>query len=257
MMSTATRSATHAPARSSALAVSIEQYGDAAVMVTIADPDALRRAEDVVALRDRVLARRPFGVTDVVSGLESLLVEFDPLITASEHVEYAVRLLAELSLGTIEEAGAARTFTIPIVLDEEAGPDLVEVAAEWGVDVDVVIDHVLRSSLRISLLGAAMAPMMAGLDVVKPIRRQAEPRTDVPPGSIMVAGSNAIIQPFPGPTGWRVIGRTPLTIVDIHRAEPISFSTGDLVRFERISRADSALLDGGFLVSDRDGASRA
>jgi len=229
------------------LPVSIEQYGDAAVMVTITDVDAARRAADIVDLRDRLLERRPFGVTDVVSGLESLLIEFDPLATAAEHVEYAVRLLAELPPSTAVEQVVVQRFVIPVVVDEQAGPDLLELAAEWGVDAETVIDHVLRSTLTISLLGAAMAPMMAGLATVRPIRRRAEPRTDVPPGSIMVAGTNAIIQPFPGPTGWRVIGRTPLTIVDIHRADPVSFATGDEVRFERISREDAVLLDGAFL----------
>lgn len=230
-----------------ALPVVIEQFGDAAVMVTMADRDAGRRATGIVEVRDRLLGRRPFGVVDVVSGLESLLVEFDPLTTAGEHVEYAVRLLAELPQA-LRQADAARRFVIPVVFDDQAGPDLAEIAVEWGVSVDDVIQHVLRSSLTISLLGAAMAPMMAGLETVKPIRRRAEPRTDVPPGSIMVAGSHAIIQPFPGPSGWRVVGRTPLAIVDIHRSDPVSFATGDAVRFERVTRDEAAMLDGGFLM---------
>lgn len=229
-----------------ALPVVVEWYGDAAVMVTVDDPLAARRAADIVELRDRLLERRPFGVVDVVSGLESLLVEFDPLATAGEHVDYAIRLLAELPAAPRETASVQR-FVIPAVFDEQSGPDLAEVAAEWDASIEDVVDHVLRSSFTISLLGAAMAPMMAGLETVKPIKRRAEPRTDVPPGSIMVAGEHGIIQPFPGPTGWRVIGRTPLTIVDIHRPEPVSFATGDSVRFERISREDAAQLDGGFL----------
>ncbi len=88
-----------------------------------------------------------------------------------------------------------------------------------------------------------MAPMMDGHRTATGIRRRAQPRTDVAPGSIMVAGTNAIIQPFPGPTGWRVIGRTPHTIVDIRQSPPTSFGPGDAVTFVRIGSHQAALLE--------------
>ena len=64
----------------------------------------------------------------------------------------------------------------------------------------------------------------------------------------MIAGTNAIIQPFPGPTGWRVIGRTPLTIVDSRRERPVSFAPGDIVRFRRVDQGEALLRRGEFLV---------
>lgn len=235
--------------RTASLPISVEQYGDASIMLTVDHADRGARAADVISMRERVLARRPYGVREIVSGLESLLVSFDPLVTAAEHVDYSLRLLAELpDASTTGDAEGPREFVVPVVFDDESGPDLADVAGECGVSTEVVVEHLLRSRLTISLLGAAMAPMMSGLDVVRPIRRQAQPRTNVPPGAIMVAGTNAIIQPFPGPTGWRVVGRTPLTIVDIRRADPVSFATGDTVRFERVAREDAGALDGGFLL---------
>lgn len=231
--------------------IAVEPYGDSAVMVTIPhDDQAVRRAE-IVDFRDRLLSRRPYGVLDVVSGLESLLVEFDPLLTAPEHVVFAARLLAELPpVSQAPEAKAAHDFRIPVIFDAEAGPDLASVARELGATPEAVVDMIASSTFTISLLGAAMAPMMDGLRVPRPVRRLGEPRTDVAAGSVMIAGTNAIIQPFPGPTGWRVVGRTPHTIVDIARKEPVSFTTGDHVRFVPVSRDDAILLDGSFLVPE-------
>lgn len=231
-------------------AVTVEPYGDSAVMVSIPAADAAARRREIVAFRGRLLARRPHGVVDVVSGLESLLVSFDPLVTSFEHVEYAARLLAQLPDPDGAASQAPRAFAIPVLFDAEAAPDLGEVADELGLTADEVVDLVCRSRFSISLLAAAMAPMMDGLDAPRPVRRRAEPRTDVPAGSVMVAGVNAIIQPFPGPTGWRVVGRTPYTIVDIHRDRPVSFAPGDLVRFTRIDRAEAARLDGAFLLEE-------
>jgi len=223
--------------------ITVEPYGDSAVMVTLAHTDPAIRRTGIVRFRDRFLARRPHGVLDVVSGLESLLIEFDPLVTAPQHIEYAARLLAESLPPAL--SGAVHRFTIPAVFD---GPDLASVADEVGLAPDEVVKAITTSTLTISLLGAAMAPMMDGLLVPRPVRRLAEPRTDVAPGAIMIAGTNAIIQPFPGPTGWRVVGRTPHTIVDISRPAPVSFSPGDLVRFVPVTRDEATALAGSFLV---------
>ncbi|MER5428967.1 carboxyltransferase domain-containing protein [Streptomyces sp. NPDC002588] len=233
-------------------AVTVEPFGDSAVTASVPHPDPVIRRTAIVALRDRFLARRPPGVLDVVSGLESLLVEFDPLRTSPQHVEYAIRLLAEHlpdePAGRSARSGTALRFAVPVVFDEETGPDLASVAEEVGLAPAEVVEAIAESTFTISLLGAAMAPMMDGLRVPRPVRRRAEPRTDVAPGAIMIAGTNAIIQPFPGPTGWRVVGRTPHTIVDISRPDPVSFGTGDIVRFVPVTRDEAAALDAGFLM---------
>ncbi|MFI1480291.1 allophanate hydrolase subunit 1 [Streptomyces sp. NPDC020747] len=229
--------------------VAVEPFGDSAVMVTVPHAEQAIRRSAIVAFRDRFLAHRPHGVLDVVSGLESLLIEFDPLRTAPEHVEYAVRLLARWAPGDGPELPrAVREFAVPVVFDEETGPDLVSVAEEVGLEPAELVDSIAKSTFTIALLGAAMAPMMDGLELPKPVRRRAEPRTDVAPGAIMIAGDNAIIQPFPGPTGWRVVGRTPHTIVDISRPDPVSFGPGDVMRFVPVTRDEAAELDAGFLL---------
>jgi inhibitor of KinA len=238
-------------------AITVEPFGDSAAMVTIPHPDQAVRRAGIVAFRDRFLAHPPHGVLDVVSGLESLLIEFDPLQTALQHVEHAARLVARWAPSPVDGAAgprAVRTFAVPVVFDDESGPDLVSVAEELCLAPADVVEAIAQSTFTICLLGAAMAPMMDGLKVPRPVRRRAEPRTDVAPGAVMVAGTNAIIQPFPGPTGWRVVGRTPHTIVDISRPDPVSFGTGDLVRFIPVTRDEAAALDAGFLLPAREAA---
>ncbi|MGI3229058.1 5-oxoprolinase subunit B family protein [Streptomyces sp. GTA36] len=229
--------------------VAVEPFGDSAVMVTVPHAEQTVRRSAIVAFRDRFLAHRPHGVLDVVSGLESLLIEFDPLRTAPEHVEYAVRLLTRWAPGDGPELPrAVREFAVPVVFDKEAGPDLVSVAEEVCLETAELVEAIAKSTFTVALLGAAMAPMMDGLELPGPVRRRAEPRTDVAPGAIMIAGDNAIIQPFPGPTGWRVVGRTPHTIVDISRPDPVSFGPGDVMRFVPVTRDEAAALDAGFLL---------
>ncbi|WP_312173026.1 carboxyltransferase domain-containing protein [Microbacterium sp.] len=230
----------------SAFPLSIAEYGDGAVMVTVRSPEETERRHLIGELRERVLTDLPPGVEDIVSGLESLLVEFDPLVTTSEQVSFALGALGKADIVSGARPGPS-SLVVPIVVNDETAPDLADVADELGLSPDEVIDLLESSTLTVNLLAAAMAPMMDGLDVPSPVRRQATPRTDVPAGSVMIAGRNAIIQPFPGPTGWRVIGRSPLRIVDITRDAPVSFAPGDRIAFRRISETEAAALDGVFL----------
>lgn len=151
--------------------LTVEPYGDSAVMVTIPHADQAIRRAGIVAFRDRFLAHRPHGVLDVVSGLESLLIEFDPLRTALQHVEYAARLVARWAPSPADgpaRARQVRTFAIPVVFDDDTGPDLVSVAEELGLAAADVVEAIARSTFTICLLGAAMAPMMDGLKVPRP-----------------------------------------------------------------------------------------
>lgn len=231
----------------SAFPLAIAEFGDGAVMVTIAATDPSVRGQTIRHFRDVLVSELPPGVEDVVSGLESLLVEFDPLQTSSEQIAFALRVLARAAPEDRAGAGLPREFVIPVVVNAETAPDLDDVADELGMRPDEVISAIEESQLTVSLLASAMAPMLDGLDVPDPVRRQATPRTDVPAGSVMIAGRSALIQPFPGPTGWRVLGRTPLAIVDISRPDPVAFRPGDRFRFSRIDESAAEALTGSFL----------
>ncbi|WP_125610452.1 5-oxoprolinase subunit B family protein [Specibacter cremeus] len=226
-------------------------YGDSALMIAATDPDPAGRRRTMGAARRAVETRRPHGVVDLVAGLESLLVEFDPLEVSTEALATLLRLTLDAHQPDAgPDATAPTHFTIPVLFDDAVAPDLAEVAAEQGLDQATLVERFASFSLSISLLAAAMAPMMDGAAFDTPVSRCTLPRTDVAAGSIMVAGANAIIQPFPGPTGWKVIGRTPLRICDIARTPPTSYRPGDTVRFVPIDAPEYDRLAGRFLTAD-------
>lgn len=228
--------------------VEAEPFGDSALMLRIADDDAEARRAGARRLRDILLDVRPHGVLNLVSGAESLLVEFDCLAVSHGQLAQTIRLaVAGLGIQDSGPVAGARDLVIPMVVSEEFSPDLPGVAEELGLSREATLAALTSSVLTINLLAAAMAPMMAGVNFPGQVSRCAEPRTDVPPGSVMVAGTSAIIQPFPGPSGWKVIGRTPLTICDIHKDPATSYRPGDRVRFEIIPESRWAELDGKFL----------
>ncbi|MFM9273602.1 carboxyltransferase domain-containing protein [Pseudarthrobacter sp. NKDBFgelt] len=225
-----------------------EPFGDSALMLRIADDNPEVRRAGARRLQDILLEVRPYGVLNLVAGAESLLVEFDCLAVSHGQLAQTVRLaVAGLGLQDAGPAAGAKDFVIPMVVSEEFSPDLPGVAEELGLSQEATLTALTSSMLTINLLAAAMAPMMAGVQFPGQVSRCAEPRTDVAPGSVMVAGTSAIIQPFPGPSGWKVIGRTPLTICDIHEEPATSYRPGDRVRFTVIAESRWAELEGTFL----------
>ncbi|MCU1529714.1 MAG: Allophanate hydrolase subunit 1 [Frondihabitans sp.] len=234
----------------SGVSLRIQPFGDSALMLDVLAEDRLVRQEATVRVRSSILLEVPFGVLDVVAGFESLLVEFDADRVEHEGVDQAVRLAVSLGFARSADATASgRVLEVPTLFGGEFGPDLEEVAAELDLTAAEVVDRFVDRPLTISLLGAAMAPMMHGVDLPADVSRTALPRTRVEGGSVMLAGSNAIISPFPGPTGWRVIGRTPLTICDIEHDPVVSYAPGDVLRFRAIERVEFESLAGAFLSS--------
>lgn len=223
-------------------------FGDSALMISVATSDTEQRQAGSRRLREILLDVRPHGLLDVVAGIDSLLVEFDCLAVSHGQLAQTIRLaVAGSGLDEHEPASPAELFVIPMVVNELFSPDLPAVAAELGISQQAVLSQLEASELSINLLASAMAPMMGRVLFPGQVSRCKEPRTNVDAGSVMVAGHNAIIQPFPGPTGWKVIGRTPLTICDIRENPATSYKPGDRVRFEVVPESEWERLAGQFL----------
>ena len=69
------------------------------------------------------------------------------------------------------------------------------------------------------------------------------PRLRVEAGSVGLTGRQTGVYPQARPGGWNLIGRTPLTLVDVAEGY-FPLRTGDRVRFEPIDAAEFHRLSG-------------
>ncbi|MEU2623553.1 carboxyltransferase domain-containing protein [Streptomyces sp. NPDC007157] len=211
----------------------VADCGDSAVVVKAAGAGAWRF---VHALADAVEAARPAGVYGIVPAYDSLLVEFDCATTDHATVRRALhRATARLTHGEAPPP-SPRRFTVPVVYGGEHGPDLPVVAAQLGLTEREVVELHTARDLTVRCLGAPVgAPMTDGPAFPAPVPRLASPRTSVPPGSVAVAGRQAVICPMRSPGGWPLLGRTPLRVLDLD-AEPLTpYRPGDTFRFVPIT----------------------
>jgi KipI family sensor histidine kinase inhibitor len=209
----------------------IAEYGDSGLLVSFTHEDPAERWAAGQALQAALSDRRAEGIVDVVASFESVFVTFDLLRTDHD----AVRALIAAASGRIRGPVAGRDFTVPVVYGGEYGPDLEVVATELGLGPDEVVALHTSAPWTIRLRASpAAAPMMDGPTLPGRVSRNATPRTTLAPGSVGLSGRQCMIYPVASPGGWRLIGRTPVPLLDLARPELVAYRPGDRLHFRVI-----------------------
>lgn len=216
----------------------IADCGDSAVRVTALDADPEERWRIVHTLATALDNHADrFAITGSIATYDALLVEFDCAASSHDAIRGLIEQLVPGS--TSAPRHQSRHFDVPVVYGGEFGPDLDEVAQHLDLSPDEVIRLHGSAPLTMRCFGSpGGAPMLDGPAFPRPVPRRAVPRPHVPAGAVAVAGRQAVISARPAPGGWPVIGRTPLTMVDLG-TEPLSdFRPGDTFRFYAIAAHD-------------------
>jgi len=172
------------------------------------------------------------GILNLHPAFASVLVEFDPRLVAQDAVEALIRERA----GASSEPGAQdQLIEIPVRYGGDGGPDLEDVARHAGLAAEAVVKLHSSATYTVYFVGFATCfPYLGGLPEALATPRLAAPRKLVPAGSVAIGGSQAGVYPLASPGGWRLIGRTPLALFDIHGEPPGLLRMGDRVRFVAI-----------------------
>ena len=191
--------------------------------------DATANAK-ALAVAGEVLAARLPGVTDVIPGYTTVLIEFDPQQISRARLDSYVR---DVLNSDTPPAPASSTVNLDVVYD---GPDLAELAAATGLEISEVIRR--HSSVGYRAYAAGFTPGFAFLGDVDPaIRRprRTTPRTQVPAGSVGIADGQTGVYPSGSPGGWNLIGRVVEAVYDPSRSRPALIEAGDTVVFSPVS----------------------
>jgi len=212
------------PPQRSPVKIRVHPLGDAAVLAELGTRLDTALNTRAIALAAALKKRR--GVRQAVAGHASVTVQFDPDQVTHEALAAAIRRLAT-KRPPMEEPG--RLHRIPVVYD---GPDLVDVAAKLGLSPEQVIEHHGRPIYRAFLIGfvpgwAYLGPLPD--ELVLP--RRSVPRTQVPAGSVAIAGHQTGVYPLVSPGGWHLIGRTSVRLFLPDSDPPSLFRAGDRVKF--------------------------
>ncbi|MDR7099097.1 KipI family sensor histidine kinase inhibitor [Lysobacter niabensis] len=219
-------------------AIQVESLADDALLMRLGDRIDSATNARVHALCERIRARPPAWLRDLVPAYASVGAFFDPLAVEADHVGRWLRTQLEALPIDIMATRDARTVEIPVTYGGDAGPDLESAAAELGMTPTQLARRHAAGEYTVAMIGFAPGfPYLLGLDPALALPRLATPRTVVPAGSVGIGGAQTGIYPRESPGGWRVIGRTPLALFDPTREPPALLAPGDRVRFVAVERS--------------------
>lgn len=204
--------------------------GDSALLIEFGDEVDLELNARVHALAQAVRALPRPGLGEAVPTYRSLLLHYDPgRLTCAEVIDFGQEVLARAQTSVIAET---RVVDIPVCYGGEFGLDLGFVAQHSGLSPKDVIQLHTSAVYPVYMLGFSPGfAYLGGLAPAIATPRLSSPRTEVPGGSVGIAGGQTGIYPIATPGGWQLIGRTPLRLFDPWREPPALLQPGDRVRF--------------------------
>lgn len=234
--------------------VRIKPAGDSALVVEFEeriDPAVSARVLDL----DRALAEAKLpGVQETLPTYRTLLIRLDPL--ASDPEALAARIAA-MAAAARSDARPGRLWRIPVGYGGALGEDLEHVARERGLSTDEVVRLHATAVYHVYMLGFVPGFVyLGGLDARLHISRRVNPRLKVPAGTISIGGQQAAVQSIEAPSGWHILGRTPVRVFDMRRKEPFLIRPGERVTFRPVDTATferlSALAERGEIVAEAE-----
>jgi KipI family sensor histidine kinase inhibitor len=184
--------------------------------------------DEVDAVRTALADADLPGLVELVPAARTVLAAFEP---GSGGLTRLRPLLDTIDL-TKRVQTEPREVVIPVHYD---GPDLELVASTAGTDVDGVVALHTGAEYRVAFSGFAPGfGYLVGLPEELRQPRLDSPRKRVEPGSVAIAGEFSAVYPTASPGGWRLIGRTDVTLFDARREPAALLAPGDLVRFEAV-----------------------
>jgi inhibitor of KinA len=202
----------------------IHALGDSALLAELGTRLDTALNTRAIALAAALKKRR--DVRQAVAGYASVTVQFDPDQATHESLAAAIKRLAA-KRPPMTEPG--RLHRIPVTYD---GPDIAEVAEGLKLSRKEIVELHTRPIYRVFLVGfvpgwAYLGPLPEELE----LPRRHVPRTQVPAGSVAIAGRQSGIYPLPTPGGWHLIGRTTVKLFLPDSDPPCLFRAGDRVKF--------------------------
>ena len=216
----------------------ISPVGDRAISIDfgqVIDPTINRHIRQTI---ERIKALQLDGIIELVPTYCALLVEYDAML-------YSYSEICNIIEPTLEEGMTNTTnelvtvVEVPTVYGGEFGPDLSFVASHNHLSEGEVISIHSGTDYLVYMLGFIPGfTYLGGMDPRIATPRLSSPRTLIPAGSVGIAGEQTGTYPSDSPGGWQIIGRTPVTMYDMSKAQAALLKAGDYVRYVPIDESE-------------------
>ncbi|UOE92378.1 5-oxoprolinase subunit PxpB [Alkalihalobacillus sp. LMS39] len=212
-------------------------FGDQAIRISFGDNISFSVHKNILHFCSELERRQIKGIVEWVPTYHSVTIYYDPVVYTYDEINFIVEELYEKSKTTT--LSNARFVTIPVLYDEEVGPDLQKVAQFHQLPLEKIIEiHSSRLYLVFMIGFTPGFPYLGGMDEAIAIPRLETPRILVQAGSVGIAGNQTGIYSVDSPGGWHIIGRTPVPLFEMKKNPPVLLKAGDFLLFAPITKQE-------------------
>jgi len=222
-----------ANAKSETGAYRILPAGDSAIVIEFGDSIDRNINSQVLALAHRLSQEPIEGLIEYVPTFRSLMLHYDPLsLPVSSLTAHIVKLIQDLQFREI----SGRVWHLPVCYDAQVAPDLNDVASRTGLSPAQVVEAHSAVTYHVYMLGFLPGMAYLGdLPAALVLPRLPTPRLKVPAGSLAIATTMTCIIPLETPSGWHLIGRSPISFLRWRPHPEALLAAGDKVNFAPVS----------------------
>jgi inhibitor of KinA len=207
--------------------------GDTAIVVEFGDSIDRNINSQVLALAQRLDQDPIEGLIEYVPTFRSLMLHYDPVsLPASSLITHIVKLIRDSQ----HREMSGRIWHLPVCYDAKVAPDLDEVASRTGLTPGQIVETHSAVSYHVYMLGFLPGMAYLGdLPAALVLPRLPTPRLKVPAGSLAIATTMTCIIPLETPSGWHLIGRSPISFLQLRPYPQALLAAGDKVKFVPVS----------------------
>jgi len=208
------------------------QLGEEHMLINLEQRIAPEINDQCIAYVEAINKLKTSGILHAANAYCSIKVSFDPKIITYNELKRVIEKLKVNSLTALER----RLIRIPVWYNTEY--DLEAVSKQLNLSVDKIIE--LHSSIRyrVYMLGFLPGfPYLGTLDKRLQLARKDQPMREIPKGAIGTADSQTGIYPIISPSGWHILGCTPIDLIDLSNGK-FKIKVTDDIKFYPITREE-------------------
>ncbi|MDI6860932.1 MAG: 5-oxoprolinase subunit PxpB [Caldisericia bacterium] len=217
--------------------VEIKILGEDGILVRFEERIDININLKVQKLKEFLLNKDIKGIKELIPSYRSLFILYDPFkISFSELKEEILKFKYKKEFFFIKRK---KIFEIPAYFGSDFGVDLPYVARYHNLSEEEVIKILHNKIYYVYMYGFLPGFIyLGGLPKILHTPRLESPRVSIPKGSIGIGGEQLGIYGVRSPGGFRIVGLTYFSLIDISNDIKSFIKEGDFIRFKKISKDD-------------------
>lgn len=212
------------------MSVHVVPLGDSAIRISFGDEIDECIHQKIDLFLHTIRRTKMEGVIECVPAYTSVTIFYDPAKILYSQLKKYIFSIYESAMES--NSHSPNVYRIPVYYGGKTGPDLPFIAEYNNISEQEVIHLHADKEYLIHMIGFVPGfPYLGGLHNKIAAPRLEIPRAKVAAGSVGIGGNQTGIYPAVVPSGWRIVGITPIVLFDIHKENPSLLSAGNYVSF--------------------------